>query len=409
MKQQTAFDKIKNYGYLHEVWKDIYRRAKNKTSSGVDRITARQFQDNLSDNLHKTIKELKGGYSFLPLKAVGIEKPSTKKLRIICIPTMRDRLVQRALLQFMEPYSTSMGIINQISFGFFRDPSGRKRGIEEARDAAKKIRQQYPWAVKTDIKSFFDCIPRDKMFRQITKSFRCRSLHGIIQAVIDCEIDISQPRMRRICRDNGIVRGRGLRQGMPLSPFFSNILLKDFDRNLAKRGIRAVRYADDIIAFASSREECENTKTVLENHLNELDLDLNREKTKYYAPNEGVEFLGLELCFDTSGQIRLLVTNDQLSKIKQRFAEFHDVDRLLGENYTAFKLHDILGSMRAGYRTAYGIADNRKDVYSSIDRCLSKCMDVVFSRIIGADVVQRLTSSERCFMGLTQKDSTPSV
>src|SRR3954467_14810992 len=63
-------------------------------------------------------------------------KKDPNKFRIICVPTFQDRLVQKALLNFIEPRSTSLGIANDVSFGFVKTSPGNKRGVVAARAAA---------------------------------------------------------------------------------------------------------------------------------------------------------------------------------------------------------------------------------------------------------------------------------
>jgi retron-type reverse transcriptase len=110
----------------------------------------------------------------------------------------------------------------------------------------------HPWAYKSDISAFFDRIPRDELFDAVKRSVRTPSLNDLLRRAIDCEIDTRDPAIWRKVNAAGIVNGLGVRQGMPLSPLFANILLKEFDRVFLSRGHSLVRYAHDFIVFADN-------------------------------------------------------------------------------------------------------------------------------------------------------------
>ena len=122
-----------------------------------------------------------------------------------------------------------------------------------------------------------------------------RSLEPLIRGAINCEVDTSDSAIRRVLHDNGITKGKGLRQGMPLSPILSNFVLRDFDRAYGNNGYHLVRYADDLIVLGESRAKCQQIQdfTVLE--LRKLGLKVSETKTMICSPTEPVEFLGMEL------------------------------------------------------------------------------------------------------------------
>lgn len=398
--RQSALDQICSLANLEACWREILSKSRNKSSCGVDGVTIQQFDREWKGNLSRIQERLRKEYTFSRLRAIDIVKPDSDKRRIICIPTIADRVVQKALLRLMEPYAFKMGLVNSISYGFVKDPSGKPRGIEQARNQAKRYREQYPWVLKTDIQSFFDSIPRDDVFRRAQRYFRFRSIHPLIKSAICCEIDDRDSYIRRICRDSGIEPGKGLRQGMPLSPFFSSIVLKEFDEELSKRGVIAIEYADDIVAFGVSEAQCEDYRALIENRLAKVDLKLSKPKTALHGPSDPVSFLGLVLSLDQRGRAKLEITEDQIKKIQKKFTVYHDFSYVVSKNMTAFSLYNHLTSMKIGYRFAYGVADNHQRLYDRLELMVTNCMESAFSSVLGKNIVKRLTTQKRSFLGL---------
>lgn len=292
----TALDKLRSATKLAEIWRDYWKDQKHKRSApGVDGVTPQHFNSIIERNLRFLRSELCEGYTYSALRGIPVPKKDPTKKRLICVPTVRDRLVQRALLTFIECKAPQLGIANDVSFGFIPAKAGAKRGVHAARIEAVRRRQQQPWAFKADIEAFFDSISREELIHDFQESFRLRSLTPLIKGAINCEVDNSEPGIRRVLEQNGIKRGRGLRQGMPLSPILSNFVLREFDRIFARRGFGLIRYADDLIVLAGSRDECERIKEITISELAKLKLSINPAKTVIYSPEQPAEFLGMEL------------------------------------------------------------------------------------------------------------------
>ncbi len=141
-------------------------------------------------------------------------------------------------------------LVNKVNYGFV---SGG--GVEKAVSEAINQRAAKPWVFKTDITKFFDLINRDLLRAKLKALVRQTSAHPLLLSAIACEvIPTRRSEMEKLSK-LGIKPGRGVRQGMPLSPFFANLFLADFDRESTERGIPMLRYADDLICFASTRRE----------------------------------------------------------------------------------------------------------------------------------------------------------
>lgn len=383
---------------VRQVWKDVWRRVKHSTP-GVDGITPQQFNDDLTTRIRFIRSEIREGYSFSSLRGVRAPKKDPTKFRIICVPTIQDRLVQRVLLQALEQKAAVLGIANDVSFGFVRDTGLTKRGTSGARAAAIRHRQAKPWAFKTDITAFFDKINRPVLVEDLRRTFRLSSLHSLIEAAIRCEVDDRDPRIKRVLHDNGIRRGVGLRQGMPLSPLLSNFVLRGFDAAFAKAGFDMVRYADDLVVLCSSQTECKAVEVFARDQLAALGHSVSEAKTEIRSPSEPIEFLGMELGLKSgTGKYVLTISEAQMKAVKATFTDYHDIDFALKDDLTLPKLLTRLVNMKSGYKAAYGLADNFNDLSKSLDVWTDNCIRSVYVSIFGGDRVSKLNHKHRHFL-----------
>jgi hypothetical protein len=131
---------------------------KSRNSSGVDGQTIAEFASKRSEYISRISKEIRSKHFRYQKLSPHFVKKASGKYRVICVPTIRDRVVQRALNDYLgNRLETTLN--NEISFGFLNN-----KGVEKAVRTACTYRQNYPWAFKTDISAFFDRIDREKCF-----------------------------------------------------------------------------------------------------------------------------------------------------------------------------------------------------------------------------------------------------
>jgi RNA-directed DNA polymerase len=396
----TALDRLISVSNLNQICKEYWPRAKN-SAAGIDGITPKQFFENLPRQIALIRSDVKDGYSYSALRGVSVPKSDPAKFRIICVPTVQDRVVQRALLRVVEGRADRLGIANDVSFGFVKDSGSTKRGTAAARMAAIRHRQLKPWALKADITAFFDRIPRRDLVERFRRSFQLKSLIPLIEGAVRCEVDDGNPRIRRILSDNGIEKGRGLRQGMPLSPILSNLLLRDFDRAFTEHKHDLVRYADDLIVLASSQDECDAIKALMVCELSKLNLELSEHKTEIKRPDEAIEFLGMELGLKAgTSKYCLTISARQVSKIREQFTNFHDVEFAIKEGLDLPRLLRRLENMKAGYKAAYRLADNFDRFEQQLEQWTGNCITKIYSSMFTQRVIDKLTAAQRRFLML---------
>jgi RNA-directed DNA polymerase len=147
--------KILSKEALRAAWKLSRDSSANAARAGIDGITAQTFAANLDSNLAGLAKRLRSGsWGPTSLRSAFIPKEDSNKERMICIPTVADRLVQRAIVRYLAR-TQRLPIYNVSSFAFIED-----LGTIAAIRRAVELRNQHEWCLKTDIQTFFDNIQR---------------------------------------------------------------------------------------------------------------------------------------------------------------------------------------------------------------------------------------------------------
>ena len=354
---QRVFTRTQLANSFRELFGGARPAARNTV--GVDGVSLNDFALDPKGEIRALANDLKAGhFAFSALRPHLIPKASGKD-RLICVPTVQDRVVQRTLLRFLSrQYHEKLA--NKISYGFVQG-----RTVQQAASAACHLRATHQWVLKTDICSFFDQIDRDILDSAIKRLVRERSLHDILCAAMSCEIGpVSRSKRKRI-NALGIKDGHGVRQGMPLSPFFSNVILLPFDQKIEKSGLNAVRYADDLIFFADSRESCEIALEKCKDILQGLKLTVpgleEKTKTVIYEPDQPADFLGLGVCKQGAGY-ELALLPAQRDAIRRRILDLGSVKELLARKITLANLGTAIGNRISGYVAAYDCCNNIEDL-----------------------------------------------
>ena len=359
---------------------------------GVDGISKEMLEANLQQEL-ATIRDtlLDGSYSPLPARRIYIPKANGKQ-RPLGIPSLRDRIVQRALLMVMEPIWESD--FHPVSYGF--RPA---RSVHHAIRTVKLQLQdnQYSagrWVIEGDLASYFDTVHHRLLMKGIRKRIADQRLLALIWKII-----------RAGCIDRDLFRAssEGVPQGGVISPLLSNIMLHEFDiwmeanylneryrrnrwgwndgirrqRLIAVRESRQwrpavsyCRYADDFVVIVKgTKADAQAIRAACREFLEgQLKLTLNMEKTHITHINDGIVFLGHRIIRKRGPRGRMRTVSTIPWAKYRRFAE--KLTKQLSGNYSA-NCMDVLESLNrqiAGWANFYQYTDYTATIFGKLDR-----------------------------------------
>jgi len=296
---ENLLERIVDYGNLKRAYKRV---AENDGSGGIDgmeRDELRQWLGKHIDTLRESLLTEK--YEVSAVRKVEIQK-SDGGIRILGIPTVKDRLIQQAIHQELSRYYEP--IFSESSYGF-RPGRSAHQAIEQA---SKYIQEGKEWVVDIDLEKFFDKINHDRLMQRLSKGIGDKRLLRLIKAYLNAGM-----------MDDGLAEQRvaGTPQGGPLSPLLSNIVLDELDKELESRGHSFCRYADDCNIYVKSRKAGERVMTSIVDFIEKkLKLKVNNTKSGVRHCSD-VKFLGYTLL--PEGGIR--VADKSIDRLKDRIRE----------------------------------------------------------------------------------------
>lgn len=238
-----------------------------------------EMERNLLLHLLRLLAEVRNGrYRAAPLRRFAIAKADGKQ-RVLSALSLRDKVLQKAAQIVLEPAAERL--FHHDSFAY-----RPRRNVEMALSRAReRIGCGLHWLVDADIKSFFDSIPIKPLRRRLKAFVEDRELMGLIDQWLD--LGTSQASF--------LSTHRGIAQGAILSPLFCNLYLHAFDQALHDRKVPFVRYADDLLLFASDERAARTALEYAAEVLRSLDLEFHPDKTRVTQSGRHVVFLGVPL------------------------------------------------------------------------------------------------------------------
>lgn len=259
-----------------------FRRVKkNKGSPGVDGVTIAEFESRLIEELSQLKEELESWtYKPSPVRRVEIPKPGGKGIRLLGVPTVRDRVVHATLKELLEPIFEPL--FSDHSYGF-RPERNQRQAVEAAREI---VAEGKPYVVDIDLSKFFDRIHHDRLIARLSRQVADKRILRLIGLLLRSGI-----------MANGLVTPsmEGAVQGSPLSPLLSNIVLDELDKELERRGLEFCRFADDCNIFVKTPKAAERVMDSISGFIEKrLKLVVNQEKSQV-ARSDRVKFLGMTI------------------------------------------------------------------------------------------------------------------
>ena len=251
---------------------------RNRGKPGIDGVSIADFEANLDEELSQLQQELSNWtYQPSPVRRVEIPKPGGKGMRLLGIPTVRDRVVQATLKLLLEPIFDPH--FSPHSYGF-RPGRSQHQAVEAAQ---RIVNSGKPYVVDIDLSKFFDRIHHDRLIARMGEKVTDKRILRLVGLMLRSGIML-----------NGVVipSQEGAMQGGPLSPLLSNIVLDELDQELERRGLEFCRFADDCNIFVKSQKAAERVMAKVSQFIEKkLKLKVNQEKSQV-ALSDKVKFLG---------------------------------------------------------------------------------------------------------------------
>jgi len=280
----------------------------NKGASGVDKMKVQELPSYF-DLYWDEIKVQILSRTYKPNPVLRVEIPKDNGgIRLLGIPTAVDRVIQQALVQVLTPVFEPT--FSDFSYGFRPN-----RSAEDAvRLSQTYMSEGFKKVVDLDISKFFDTVNHDILMGLIDKHMEDKDIRRLIYVYL-----------RSGVMTNGgmMATAKGTPQGGPLSPLLSNIYLTPFDKELEKRNLRFVRYADDCNIFTKSKMSSYRVRDSSISFLTKkLKLKVNMEKTEARRA-VGSTFLGFTfITYGKKGKLGMCVPQKKkLKKLENRIRE----------------------------------------------------------------------------------------
>jgi group II intron reverse transcriptase/maturase len=242
----------------------LKRVRKNKGGPGIDGMTVDELPAHLREHWPRLREQLLAGTYQPALVKQQLIPKAGGGVRKLGIPTVRDRFIQQALLQVLQP---------MLDPGFSKHSHGfrpGRRAHDAIVEAQRYIQDGRKWVVDVDLEQFFDRVNHDVLMGRLAKRIGDRHMLGLIRRYLEAGV-----------LANGLAteRHEGTPQGGPLSPLLANVLLDEVDKDLEKRGHAFVRYADDCNVYVRSRRAGERVMGLLRRLYARLRLRVNEAKS----------------------------------------------------------------------------------------------------------------------------------
>ena len=349
-----------------EWMREAFRRTRKDGATGIDGVTATDYETELEAHLADLLDRIRSGRYFAPPvqrryipKADGTQRP-------LGIPTFEDKVAQRAILMLLEPiYETDF---LPCSFGF--------RPGRSAHDALHNLRsgimeQGHRWVIDADLSKYFDSIDH----QHLRTFLDLRIKDGVVRRMIDKWLKAG------VLEENTLRRSEtGTPQGGVISPLLSNVFLhylldRWFEQQvkpLLRGSCQLVRYADDFVLAFEDDHSGRRMLAVLGKRLGRYGLALNETKTRYvdfrrkcsqeHDPNTTFDFLGFTHLWGRSRKgnnvVRQITAKSRLARALKTVHDWCKCNR-----HRPIRLQqEHLARVIRGHCGYYGLAGNGKQI-----------------------------------------------
>jgi len=343
---ESLMEAVVDSANMERAWKNVKA---NRGAPGPDGISIAKFPDWLRPRWPEIRQQLLDGtYRPEPVRRKTIDKPDGGQ-RLLGIPNVIERLIQQAIVQVLTPIFDPH--FSESSFGF--RPQRSAHGA--AKQVQRTIRRGYRFAADIDLSKFFDRVQHDVLLARVARRVSDKRLLRLIGRYLRAGVMVE-----------GILQPTdvGTPQGGPLSPILSNILLDDLDKELERRGLPFVRYADDFAVFAKSQRAAQRIMASVTQFLTDrLRLVVNQEKSRVVACEE-FEFLGFAF---RKTRATINVSSKSIHRFKRRIRELTGRSRGISMERRLSELRSYL----RGWMGYFGLAAQLK-LFDRLDQWIRR-------------------------------------
>jgi RNA-directed DNA polymerase len=354
----------------------------NAGSPGADGMKTEKLRGYLRKHWLRIRKELlEGTYSPQPVRRVEIPKSDGSGVRKLGIPSALDRFVQQSVLQVLQGRWDRT--FSECSFGF-RPGRSAHQAVAKAQSY---LREGHEFVVDIDLEKFFDRVNHDKLMSSIAERVEDKRVLKLIRAFLNAGV-----------MEGGLVKPteEGTPQGGPLSPFLSNVVLDELDKELEKRGHRFARYADDCNVYVRSERAGHRVMESLRRFITQrLKLKVNEPKSAVARPQER-KFLSFSF---TSGK-----EPNRRKVAPQAIARFKTKVRVLTNKNRGKSVKQVvenLSSYLPGWEGYFGYCETPR-IFSELDSWIRRRLRCLIWSQWGTF---RRRRAELLARGLSEKDA----
>ena len=325
MDTSSLMEQILSSDNLNRAYLQVVR---NKGAEGVDGMKYTELKEYLEKNGENIKEQLRTRkYKPQPVRRVEIPKPEGG-VRKLGVPTVTDRFVQQAIAQVLTPIYEEQ--FHDHSYGF-RPNRCAQQAILTALDM---MNDGNDWIVDIDLEKFFDTVNHDKLMTLIGRTIKDGDVISIVRKYLVSGIMIDDE------YEDSII---GTPQGGNLSPLLANIMLNELDKEMEKRGLNFVRYADDCIIMVGSEMSANRVMRNITRFIEEkLGLKVNMTKSKVDRPS-GLKYLGFGFYFDSRAhQYKAKPHAKSVTKFKKRMKELTCRSWGVSNSYKIEKLNQLI-------------------------------------------------------------------
>lgn len=342
---EFLLEQILDRDNLNRAYKQVKR---NHGAPGIDGMTVEEALPWLREHREEFLQSiLDGRYRPSPVRRKEIPKPDGGGVRKLGIPTVIDRIIQQAIAQRLQPIYEPL--FADGSYGY-RPKRSAQQAIRRVQEYAK---QGYTHAVEIDLSKYFDTLNHELLMNLLRKQIRDKRVLELIKRFLKSGV-----------MENGVIcrTEEGSPQGGPLSPLLANIYLNEFDQEMESRGVKVIRYADDIVVLARSQRAAKHLLESCQKYLEgKLKLKVNAQKSKAVSILAKKKFKFLGFCLGKNGSgIYIRAHRTSLLKAKKKLKEL--TRRNQGQNVR--KVMEHVKVFIRGWLGYYYVADMKRTLQS---------------------------------------------